>query len=60
MTNGDKVREALSKLSDYKISHLELCNLYDECDKCPMNGMEKCMDTAMARQLWLGQEANQE
>jgi hypothetical protein len=34
MKNGDKVREALSKLSDYKISHLEFCNLYDECDEC--------------------------
>ena len=57
MTNGDKAREALSKLSDYKISHLEFCNIFDECDECPMNGMGKCMDTARARQLWLKQEA---
>lgn len=60
VTNGDMVREALSKLSDYKISHLEFCNLYDECDECPMNGMKKCMDTATARQLWLKQEAQNE
>lgn len=56
MTNGDKARESLAKLSDYKISHLEFCNLYNECDECPMNRMEKCMDTARARRLWLKQE----
>ena len=56
-TNGDNVREALSKLSDYKISHLEFCNIFDECDECPMNGMEKCKDTVKERQLWLKQEA---
>lgn len=56
-TNGDKVRKVLSKLSDYKISHLEFCNLYEECEECPMNGMEKCMGTARERQLWLKQEA---
>ena len=43
MTNGDKVRESLSKLSDYKIAHLiDFCNIYDECDECPMKGMPQC------------------
>lgn len=59
MTNGDKVREALSKLSDYKISHLKFCNLYDKCYECPMNG-EKCMYTARERELWLKQEVSED
>lgn len=59
VTNGDMVREALSKLSDYEISHIEFCNLYDICDECPMHGMKKCMNTATARQLWLKQEVEQ-
>ena len=60
MTNGDKAREALSKLSDYKISHLEFCDIFDECNECPMNRMEKCMNTATAREFWLKQEVSDE
>lgn len=57
-TNGDKARESLSKLSDYKIAHLiDFCGLYDECDDCPMNGMKKCGgSTPTVKQLWLKQE----
>ena len=62
MTNGDKAREALSKLSDYKIAHLiNFCGLYDECDECPMNGMDKCgFVTPTAKQLYLKQEAKED
>ena len=57
MTNGDKVREALSKLSDYKISLIEFCNIYDDCNDCPMNGMDKCgFVTPHASLEWLRQE----
>ena len=56
MTNGDKAREVLSKLPDYKISHIDFCNMFNECDECPINGMKKCMDTPMSRELWLKQE----
>lgn len=58
MTNGDKVRQVLSRLSDYKIAHqIDFCNLYDECDECPMNGMEKCgFITPTAKLLYLKQE----
>lgn len=59
MKNGDKVREALSKLSDYKIAHLiDFCGIFDECDECPMNGMSKCGgSTPTAKQMYLKQEA---
>lgn len=37
MTNGDKVREALSRLSDYKIAHcIDLCDVFDDCTECPI------------------------
>lgn len=36
-TYGDKVREKLSKLSNYKIATcIEICNLFDECSECPI------------------------
>lgn len=60
MTNGDKARAALSKLSDYKISHLEFCNLYEECNECPMNRMKRCAATATEIQLWLKQEVQED
>ena len=55
MTNGDRVREALSKLSDYKIAHLiDFCGIFDECDECPMNGMPKCgSSNPDSRRAWL-------
>ena len=60
MTNGDKARKALSKLSDYKIAHLiDFCGLYDECDECPMNGMERCRDRD-EKQQWLKQEVSED
>lgn len=62
MTNGDKARESLSKLSDYKIAHLiDFCGLFDECDECPMNGMSKCGgSTPTVKQLWLKQEVSKD
>ena len=62
MTNGDKVREVLSKLSDYKIAHLiDFCCLYDECDECLMNGMPQCgRSKPDSKRAWLKQEVSDE
>ena len=60
MTNGDKIRTELSKLSDYKIAHLiDFCSLYDECSECPLSEMPKCSSNPDSKFAWLKQEAKE-
>ena len=57
MTNGDKVREAMSKLSDRQLAQFEYCNVFQECDECPLNGLEHCSRwSANDLQVWMSKE----